>query len=91
MQFVNFADDEPLCAQSDPELWFATKDSKAVALSIGICSVCPVIQKCREFAITEQIEHGVWGGTTPSERHQITRRTGRVRERRAYNCPVTRH
>ena len=32
------------------------------------CEVCPVKQECLDFAVAQRDEHGVWGGTTPTER-----------------------
>ncbi|MFD4934460.1 WhiB family transcriptional regulator [Streptomyces virginiae] len=51
----------------DPELWFSTvaKEKKAAARA---CATCPLLQPCREYALTHQLTHGVWGGLTVSQR-----------------------
>lgn len=43
-----------------------------------ICSTCPVLDTCRNFALETQELYGVWGGLTEAERHRITgrQRTG---------------
>lgn len=33
-----------------------------------ICRTCPVRGRCLEFAINNEIEHGLWGGLSPVER-----------------------
>lgn len=34
----------------------------------AICAVCPVIEQCRNHALTVQEPYGVWGGLTEDER-----------------------
>ncbi len=34
----------------------------------AICSQCPVLERCAEFAISTREQYGVWGGMTPDER-----------------------
>ena len=34
----------------------------------AICSQCPVLERCAEFALTTREQYGVWGGMTPEER-----------------------
>lgn len=36
--------------------------------AIELCLQCPLIDGCREWAIENREEHGIWGGTTPSAR-----------------------
>lgn len=70
-----------LCAQTDPELFApevyntaTTRDAK------NICAGCPAKSRCLDEALAEegvapiQMRAGVRGGTTPRERHAITRR-----------------
>lgn len=58
-----------LCQRVDPESLFVQGASQQEAKRI--CSGCPVIQECREYALDESngIEHGVWGGMTERELH----------------------
>jgi len=39
-----------------------------------ICRSCPVRQRCLDWACTNEIWHGVWGGLTASERRQYLSR-----------------
>ena len=37
----------------------------------AICAICPVMQECFDFAIENEEEYGIWGGTTRTERQQF--------------------
>lgn len=41
----------------------------------AICRGCPVRIDCLDFALRHRIEHGVWGGKSPSERKKLRRRS----------------
>jgi WhiB family transcriptional regulator, redox-sensing transcriptional regulator len=61
-----------LCARSDPNLWFSPgaiehREAKR------ICGMCPVRTECLAFAMTEPVDHGVWGGMTERERRRYRR------------------
>ena len=56
-----FIREEALCAQSNPELWFEEK-TKLAREAISICSQCPAMEECRQFAIDNEIDYGIWGG-----------------------------
>lgn len=36
----------------------------------AICAVCPVIDDCRDYALTIREPYGIWGGYTESERRR---------------------
>lgn len=36
-----------------------------------ICASCPVLQDCRNYAITIREQHGIWGGLTEGERRLV--------------------
>jgi hypothetical protein len=42
-----------------------------------VCAACPVRQPCLDYAITNRITHGIWGGLTERERRAL--RSGWVR------------
>lgn len=61
------------CSDADPELFFpigraGRRDVEATIEAKRICNSCPVRRDCLEFAVEENLDHGVWGGATPSER-----------------------
>lgn len=39
----------------------------------AICTQCPVITQCREYALAVQEPYGVWGGLTQEERRELIR------------------
>jgi WhiB family redox-sensing transcriptional regulator len=38
-----------------------------------ICAQCNVSAQCLEYALANQVEHGVWGGTSERERRRLQR------------------
>jgi hypothetical protein len=48
----------------------------------SICAGCPERKECLDYALKEQIQHGIWAGTTPAQRGFgqgfKNRKTGRV-------------
>ncbi|WP_162237328.1 WhiB family transcriptional regulator, partial [Aeromicrobium sp. Leaf272] len=42
------------------------------------CARCPVIEQCREHALTVQEPYGVWGGLSEAERREILERRPRT-------------
>lgn len=49
----------------------------------NICAQCPVHVICRDYALQNKEEHGVWGGLTEFERRKLGRRYRRAPRRRA--------
>jgi WhiB family redox-sensing transcriptional regulator len=50
------------------------KQSKVANTAKRVCSRCPVREECREYAIDNHIDHGIWGGMTERERTLLRRR-----------------
>jgi WhiB family redox-sensing transcriptional regulator len=61
-----------LCRTLGADAFFAS-DRRAVEAAQAVCSGCPVRAECLEYALVHHLDHGVWGGLTPSERRQIPR------------------
>jgi WhiB family redox-sensing transcriptional regulator len=40
----------------------------------NVCSTCKVRKRCFEWAITNEIMHGIWGGTSGKERTEYLRK-----------------
>lgn len=69
----------------NPNLFFPeSKEQEAKCLPIArtICAGCPERKECLDYALKEQIPHGIWAGTTPAQRGFgqgfKNRKTGRV-------------
>jgi WhiB family redox-sensing transcriptional regulator len=66
------------CRGLDTEQFFlpdAMRGPKKVArenAAKAICQGCPVLANCLNWALAVAEPHGVWGGTTPAEREQLT-------------------
>ena len=67
--------DAALCAQVDQEMFFPEKGSSNHNAK-RICRGCPVREKCLDFALQHDIEHGVFGGLSVKERKRILRTRG---------------
>jgi len=57
-----------------PPATFFPSDGVGVDRARAICKGCPVVDQCLEYALTERIEHGVWGGCSERERRRILKR-----------------
>ena len=60
------------CREVDPEL-FVPSDGVGVIRARKICAKCTVSGQCLEYALANQIEHGVWGGCSERERRRLLR------------------
>lgn len=58
------------CAERHPSLFFPS-DGVGVDIARRVCADCPVKEPCLEYALTNRIDHGVWGGTSERERRRI--------------------
>lgn len=61
------------CRKYPPTTFFPS-DGVGVDRARAICKDCPVIDTCLEYALTDRIEHGVWGGASERERRRILKR-----------------
>src|SRR5262249_25795665 len=67
------------CRGTDLEVFFPGRGQTAGPARQG-CAGCPVRQPCLDYAITNRIAYGVWGGLTERERRAL--RSGWVRASR---------
>ena len=58
------------CRNFAPEVFFPS-DGAGVEKARKICATCPVKEHCLEYAVSEQIEHGVWGGMSERARRRL--------------------
>lgn len=65
--------DDAECAHTDPELWFPERGGPAQA-AIRICNNCPVRVQCLDYAMSEHLPFGIWGGATQRQIAQLRRK-----------------
>jgi hypothetical protein len=73
---------QALCAETDPELFFGCTGFGGYAAARRICAACEVTAECLAFALATDetgYEHGVYGGRTPQERRELKRQQGITR------------
>ena len=34
----------------------------------AVCARCPVVEECRDYAVANVIDYGIWGDTVPRQR-----------------------
>ncbi|MEV8314909.1 WhiB family transcriptional regulator [Streptomyces sp. NPDC059900] len=75
------------CADEDPELFFPVGTSgpaeEDLMAAKRVCHSCPVIERCRNWALETGQASGVWGGLGEDERSRRRRRIKRAEARRA--------
>jgi len=64
--------EEALCPSVDPHLFFPETTEEAKTAKT-LCRGCDVIEECLAYALKNNEQHGVWGGTTPNERKAMLR------------------
>lgn len=62
------------CASVDPEL-FHPENGGTTKPAKRICGLCEVRAECLNFALTNDIRHGVYGGLSARDRRNMLRRT----------------
>lgn len=74
--------ENPLCAQTDPEIFFPEEDedgkplarnATSYAEAKAVCRACDHRDACAVWAIKNESQ-GFWGGLSPAQRRQIRRR-----------------
>lgn len=58
------------------DVWFpqtgnAVANGKQERLAVSICQECPYQVRCADYAVSNHIEFGVWGGLTEADRQTI--------------------
>lgn len=57
------------CIGADTNIFFPRQhESDGYTEARALCRDCPIIFECGKYACDEQIEHGMWGGLTQTER-----------------------
>jgi len=68
------------CRDEDPELFFPVSETgpgaRQVAAAKAVCARCPVRERCLGYAVSNALDHGIFGGLTNGERRSLARRGG---------------
>lgn len=65
-----------LCAETDPDAFFAEDDENTVKAK-AICCSCSARSICLEYALRNNHDSGVWGALTGKERQALRRQRAR--------------
>jgi len=89
LRFVMGTDwrDNARCAKMPKEIFFEYNSIKykkkereqRTRTAKAVCRICPVKEKCYEFAVRNNEQYGIWAGTLPDERrrlYDVLRKTG---------------
>ena len=60
-----------------PEVFFSPLTQKE---AVEYCLECPLMMKCAEFAMTNNVQDGVWGGLTEADRRELFKNRNRSRK-----------
>jgi WhiB family transcriptional regulator, redox-sensing transcriptional regulator len=65
-----------ICRGMEPAVFFGPDGGRAVEETWAptakvICGTCTVRRACLDYALTERLDDGVFGGLTPSERRRL--------------------
>jgi len=61
------------CRGTDLDVFFPERGESA-GPARQVCARCPVCQPCLEYALSNRITHGIWGGLTDRERRPLQSR-----------------
>jgi WhiB family redox-sensing transcriptional regulator len=71
------------CLSHEPELFFPIGTTGPaldhLATAQSVCRSCDVQQDCLEWALTNGVDYGVWGGLSEDQRRSLKRRAVRNR------------
>lgn len=77
--------DVALCRDTDPDLFFPIGTTglaiEQITAAKVVCESCPSKEPCLQFAIENNQDSGVWGGTSEEERRELRRVWVRERKR----------
>jgi DNA-binding CsgD family transcriptional regulator len=83
MNFTFFFPTLPLLSRAkcrdieNPDIFFPegkVEEANSLPIARNICGSCIERKECLEYALAENIPHGIWAGTTPKERGVVAQR-----------------
>lgn len=65
--------DQAACRDMDSDLFFPEMRGKFAPgrQARNVCGVCEVARECLEFAVTNRMQFGIWGGMGRRDRERI--------------------
>lgn len=60
------------CKDIDTNFFFA-EDTKSIRRAEQFCQGCPVKNECLHYALSTNINYGVWGGVNAKKRRKLRR------------------
>ena len=74
-------DRQPACAGTDLDTWFPgenqARHSSEITAAKRVCKGCELMTGCLDWALRHE-QHGIWAGTTETERRKMRREQGIV-------------
>jgi WhiB family redox-sensing transcriptional regulator len=80
--------DDALCAKAPRSMsWFpdglpggglTSATVAQIKAAQAYCAVCPVREACLDYALTNEIQHGIWGGETEAARRKVLQQRRRA-------------
>lgn len=67
--------DKARCVGLDPNIFFA--DDGDVSRAKEVCHGCEVQAECLDYALKNNVDFGVWGGSSGPERRAVRRKNRR--------------
>lgn len=64
---------DALCIEYPDLPWFPDRSDFTDRRTVAVCKRCAVRDECRDYAIEQRIQHGVFGGLTGKQRMRIWR------------------
>lgn len=66
--------EESACKGLDPNMFFpGPNDTEDQEEAHKVCSSCPVTEECMEYALANNIDHGIWGDMSERQRKKFRR------------------
>jgi WhiB family transcriptional regulator, redox-sensing transcriptional regulator len=65
--------EQAACCGTDLDLFYP-KRGETAGPARQVCARCPVRQPCLEYALSNRITHGIWGGLTERDRRELQSR-----------------
>lgn len=70
--------DSANCKGMETNIFFTESTNKQykknTALARAVCNKCKVRSECLNYALTENVPFGIWGGLSPRERSAVIRK-----------------